>query len=391
MKPLHLILLATATLLASGVGADANTTTTKNSFSLSGSGGMLVWHLGVAQVRERRASAGATEREREKKRILHPCFQTPPLQALLDYRAVTDATAIAGISGGAITATLLASGVSPKEAAAKLVPLMVATVVFEGVTGGGGGGGTNPARPDFNKMAGLLRASLRELLPGNAASQANGKLHVFASQVSPASPSLLSPPPLWFDLGAWPGGYGDKGDLIDATVASAYVPCAVGGASATPYKDHLWIDGGAAASLDNLCGAISGSAPCVEVVAVAVGPLAAATCSPPPAPEGSNNAGTYPGYPTYGGASTAALPLDCGAYKLLNGRSATEDFHPLKVVAPPGAICPGCRVQTPFTQCDIKKFANFQFGGLGQAWDVHQLGYKEGEAWAVEQGLTKGG
>jgi len=61
----------------------------------------------------------------------------------------------------------------------------------------------------------------------------------------------------------------------------------------------------------------------------------------------------------------------------------------------PGAICPGCRVRTPLTQCDLANVIKFNLTGATlaaktrQVWNVVQLGYDEGAAWAKEAGYRR--
>lgn len=185
------------------------------------------------------------------------------------------------------------------------------------------------------------------------------------------------------------------------TVASAYVPCNVGGAVATTARGgRLWIDAGAATSMDALCAALGGGGAggpaCLRINAIALGPLGNATtaCQPVARPPGTVAAGAYPGYPP--ATPPTALPLACGAYAAANGgRSAYDDFFPVRAALTPGAICPGCRVRTALTQCDVDGAVKFKFSGATttakarQAWAVVQLGYEEGAAWAREKGFRR--
>ena len=242
-----------------------------------------------------------------------------------------------------------------------------------------------------------------QVLPADAATRANKgeRLHVFASQVNPARASIAPPSPASFDLGAptFPRGYASKADLVDAAVASTYVPCTVGGQVATLLRGKAWIDGGAGTPLEALCeamGAAAGPA-CVHIIAVTLGPLGDPSCRPPLRAAGPAAPGAYPGYPAYPPApASPALKLSCEAYKAANGgRGAYSDFAPMQVPLVPGAICPGCRVRTPLTQCDLANVIKFNLTGATlaaktrQVWNVVQLGYDEGAAWAKEAGYRR--
>ena len=184
-----------------------------------------------------------------------------------------------------------------------------------------------------------------------------------------------------------------------AAVASTYVPCTVGGQVATLLRGKAWIDDGAGTPLEALCeamGAAAGPA-CVHIIAVTLGPLGDPSCRPPLRAAGPATPGAYPGYPAYPPApASPALKLSCEAYKAANGgRGAYSDFAPMQVPLVPGAICPGCRVRTPLTQCDLANVIKFNLTGATlaaktrQVWNVVQLGYDEGAAWAKEAGYRR--
>jgi hypothetical protein len=358
-------------------------------FALSGSGGDIFFHAGV----------GA---------------------ALYNLSLASADTQYAGASGGAIIGTLMAAGVSP----ARVMDVLSSkgdcgdhagahcdSVV--GDDGGGGGKAAPPApagpaacSPSFKAFIPFLKLTLHSLLPGDAPASVSskGNLHIWASQLDPSSPSI-SPGtgPLAFDLNAFwppgaPSGYPSMADLIESAAASAWVPCAVGAFTFTRHRGHAWMDGGAAAGMDEMCASMPGGGPCVQVIAVAVGPKAKAdNAGACPFPTSPVHPGTFPGHP---GLSLAppVLPELCERYCQVNGHSASDDFHPVLASVGgdvSGKICPGCRTATPFTFCDVHAMSKFALGstsaGLsagGAVAALYQLGWDEAMAWAAEQGLV---
>jgi hypothetical protein len=230
---------------------------------------------------------------------------------------------------------------------------------------------------------------LPQLLPPNAEDLANenSRLHIWASQLDPNATTILPPSPRAHDL--FP--YTSRADLARATTASSYVPCSgIGVRTADYFRGGAWIDAGAATSLDYLCASFQpSSAKCIPVIAVVVGPGSPDpdydTCTPPqlnPA-----NTGAY--YPTVPIADWS-LPTNCSVY------DALSDFKVVRESLSPDAICPGCRTDLPYTQCEWYEFIAFKFGDdpatfLKTAAKVFEIGVAEGAAWAQERGYSRVG
>ena len=171
-----------------------------------------------------------------------------------------------------------------------------------------------------------------QLFPADAAEVANRnrRLHLWSSNVDPTKPTILPPSARAHDL--YP--YSSKVDVVDAVIASSYVPCILGSNTALQYRDRAWIDAAASTSLDYVCDSLQASHgdKCVQVVAVQVGKGSPnATCPSPEQPTTANTGPLYPLLPV----DQWTLPLNCSVYH------AYEDFKLVFPPLTPDTICPG--------------------------------------------------
>lgn len=160
------------------------------------------------------------------------------------------------------------------------------------------------------------------------------RLHLWSSNVNTAAHTILPPSPRAHDL--YP--YSSKEDVVDAVIASSYVPCIAKSNVAMLYRGRAWIDAAAATSLDYVCDSLAAptGGECVQVVAMQVGPGSpnASTVACPPESKATTPR-TGPLYPE-APVSQWALPLNCSVYQAFPG-----DFWLAYPEIKAGTICPG--------------------------------------------------
>ncbi|KAE8656366.1 Acyl transferase/acyl hydrolase/lysophospholipase superfamily protein isoform 2 [Hibiscus syriacus] len=158
---------------------------TSPGFSFSGGGFLLPYHLGVAQF-------------------------------LIEKGYIKETTPLAGTSAGAIVSAVIASGATMDEA------LKVGKILG------------NDCR--LNGTAFRLGAALRDLLaehlPDDTHTKSNGRVRVAITQI------------LWRPRGLLVDQFDSKEDLINAVVASSFIPGYAAPRPATIFRNRLCVDGG---------------------------------------------------------------------------------------------------------------------------------------------------
>lgn len=366
---------------------------------LSGSGGMIFFHIGVGS-------------------------------ALYDM-GLTNGQ-FAGISGGAITSTVLAAGNSPQaildflaggvttledlKAACQAHPVICGLLALPICLEYPGLCEAPPKAAqscDGAPLIPFLKLVLNSpsVLPVGTTNYVNTRdnLHIFSSMLNKSADGIEpNVYPAFYDLsrpfGAASPGYLNRADIINSAAMSAWVPCGVANATYGRHRGYPWMDGGASTPVSALCDAMGATAlgqgkPCLQVLAVALGPKGNQS-----QPFSSNNStahsgGDSPLYATVAPNEVTTLPESCSAYFDKNGRCAGKDFWPVYPTLPAGDIsnftCPGCRVPTPYTATDLQIMAAFNLSGTSTGdnftttvTNLINLGVAEAVAWAQENGLV---
>ncbi|KAL0796204.1 hypothetical protein Bca101_067581 [Brassica carinata] len=158
---------------------------TSPGFSFSAAGLLFPYHLGVAQL-------------------------------LIEKGYITDTTPLAGASAGAIVCATITSGASMQEA-------LEATKVL-----------AHDCRRNGTafRLGAVLRDSMEKLLPDDIHIRSNGRVRVAITQVS------------WKPRGLLVDQFDSKSDLIDAVIASAFVPGYLAPMPATMFRNRVCVDGG---------------------------------------------------------------------------------------------------------------------------------------------------
>ena len=214
--------------------------------ALSGSGPLFIFYAGVCQ-------------ELIAKKILVP-----------------GVSKMAGISGGAIAAAVVAAGTPPLallDAYDAEPGLYCNSTLDEGWPMSRGN--------DFQRAAHDLEAfvancvmtaqwplekvakALRGLLPADVAA-ISATVQVVASQINPIS---------YKKKVAWPlGPFSSKEDLIDKIGASSTLPCLLSGTSFVEVAGRPYVDGGFTANFNQLCVNATSANPCLSASALHYGP-----------------------------------------------------------------------------------------------------------------------
>ncbi|KAJ4917130.1 Acyl transferase/acyl hydrolase/lysophospholipase superfamily protein [Raphanus sativus] len=158
---------------------------TSPGFSFSAAGLLFPYHLGVAQL-------------------------------LIEKGYITDTTPLAGASAGAIVCATITSGASMQEA-------LEATKVL-----------AHDCRRNGTafRLGAVLRDSMERLLPDDIHIRSNGRVRVAITQVS------------WKLRGLLVDQFDSKSDLINAVIASSFVPGYLAPMPATMFRDRVCVDGG---------------------------------------------------------------------------------------------------------------------------------------------------
>ena len=313
-------------------------------------------------------------------------FYQGVVQGLADAGALGEATHLAGLSGGALTAALVAAGVSGEAQ-------FNATTAMIKACGAAGPAGCQPLN---GKLAGLLG----DLLPPDAGARAGARVRVWVSALPDTNATTLA--------GSVPYGVSDFAstpDLTAALFASDMIPCFSDGDRAyNLVRGVPAIDGGFSSDFRELCAdaAGAGGARCVTAATAVLNPAAtadggASLAACPGAVGGAYQTGpartgvkgTVPLAAPAGPPSAWALPSTCppGADP---AAAAWPPFVPQgSTLSPPGAnpdIYPGARTDAVrgWEACDWLSFAlkpDFERWG-----SVYAAGLAEAGAWAREAG-----
>lgn len=201
---------------------------------------------------------------------------------------VPGVSAMAGLSGGAITAAAVAAGVAPAALLSSYdeSPIFCdAALPDDWATGGETRAGELLAR----FAARCLRTaewplrrvadSMRRLIPAEKVADVSRTVQIFASQVNPLDYRSRVASPM--------GPYSSKEDLVQKISASSDLPCLVSGTSFTVVNttttggggrgevgEKPFVDGGFTANFNQLCAGATGRSRCITVTALQVGPSA---------------------------------------------------------------------------------------------------------------------
>ncbi|KAF3519876.1 hypothetical protein DY000_02060520 [Brassica cretica] len=158
---------------------------TSPGFSFSAAGLLFPYHLGVAQL-------------------------------LIEKGYITDTTPLAGASAGAIVCATITSGASMQEA-------LEATKVL-----------AHDCRRNGTafRLGAVLRDSMEKSLPDDIHIRSNRRVRVAITQV------------LWKPRGLLVDQFDSKSDLIDAVIASAFIPGYLAPMPATMFRNRVCVDGG---------------------------------------------------------------------------------------------------------------------------------------------------
>ena len=306
---------------------------------------------------------------------------------------------MAGISGGAIAASVVASGAPPLallgayDAEPGLYCNSTLTENWPRSRGIDYKGTTRDVKA-FVANCGVtvdwpldrVKKALQALLPTDV-SAISSTVQVIASQVNPLSFKLKA---------AWPlGPFSSKEDLIDKVGASSLLPCLLTGTCFVEIDGRPYRDGGFTASFNQLCVKATATNPCVCSSALHYGPdgylpqnnkhgkcdeslpLVVATDGVPPSPV--NGFTSYP-------------KLDRWDWRLGTEKCGVNDWVAFatgyfRFVDPsPGTISinPGKRTPMPITPCEWKSY------GIGKANRttsrlIYEHGIMEARAFVAEQ------
>ena len=168
-------------------------------------------------------------------------FYQGVVQGLADAGALGEATHLAGLSGGALTAALVAAGVSGEAQ-------FNATTAMIKACGAAGPAGCQPLN---GKLAGLLG----DLLPPDAGARAGARVRVWVSALPDTNATTLA--------GSVPYGVSDFAstpDLTAALFASDMIPCFSDGDRAyNLVRGVPAIDGGFSSDFRELCADVAGA------------------------------------------------------------------------------------------------------------------------------------
>jgi hypothetical protein len=285
-------------------------------------------------------------------------FYAGVVQGLRDAGVLTNATTLAGLSSGGLTAVLTALGMSGADQAA----LAAQTVAGCGRACLGAGG-----------LGAAVRTKLTEVLPPDAADRLNGRVHIWATELDPLDPKGQAGRAR--DLAP----FEDAADVAGALAASITIPCFVTNETSTAFRGRPYLDGGMSTPFwddavgDGLCNVGPGSGPgsCLKV-STRPGPFAFGT------PAACDVA---PGHPSFGppypllNRTEWRLPTQCQAYQ------APPFLH-----ADHADICPGCRTPLGMDACG---WATLSFSPrlAVEGPRAFAAGVAEARAWAREFGF----
>ncbi|TXG53822.1 hypothetical protein EZV62_019078 [Acer yangbiense] len=158
---------------------------TSPGFSFSAAGLLFPYHLGVAQF-------------------------------LIEKGYIKETTPLAGSSAGAIVCAVVASGASMQEAL-KATKILAEDCRLKGTA---------------FRLGAVLRNVLQNFLPDDAHTRSNGRVRVAVTQI------------FWRPRGLLVDQFDSKEDLINAVVASSFIPGYLAPRPATMFRNRLCIDGG---------------------------------------------------------------------------------------------------------------------------------------------------
>ena len=327
-------------------------------------------------------------------------FYAGVCQELIDKKLlVPGVSKMAGISGGAIAAAVVAAGAPP-------LALLDAYDAEQGLycnstmpenwprsRGNDYKGATHDIKAFVANCVMTaewplerVKNALRRLLPTDV-SAVSATFQVVASQINPLSFKLKV---------AWPlGPYSSKEDLIDKVAASSMLPCLLSGTSFLEIAGRPYIDGAFTANFNQLCVNATSTNPCLSASALHYGPrgylpqinkygkcddslpLVPPSFGVPPKPV--NGFASYP-------------ELDRRDWKLGTEKCGLTDWGAVatgffQFVDPtPGTISinPGKRTPMPITPCEWRSY------GIGKANRttsrlIYEHGMQEARAFVAEQ------
>lgn len=273
----------------------------------------------------------------------------------------------AGVSGGAVTAALSAAGLSGSEIAAVLGAALKACA----------GDGCHPVAP-------WLAPMLVGALPDDLAERVKGRLAVWVTQLDASSDTAAAGAPWALSQ------FESRDEVVDAVVASSYLPCWTGNEPFATLHGSPALDGGFSTDFAQMCAGAEGG--CVRVSAGVVGPNAAA-----PAPEAAAACLAAAGprippshHPLYPVIPASEWRLDNATCAKKDPRGSPASWPPLVGHGLGGAraaIFPGFSPASPlpFTACE---WAGMSLTPAPGKWEaVFKQGVADGFAWADANGF----
>jgi len=291
------------------------------------------------------------------------------LDALESRGAVVPGSSqFAGVSGGAVTAALSAAGLTGAEIATVLGAALKACA----------GDGCHPVAP-------WLAPMLTGALPDDLAERVKGRLAVWVTQLDASSPSPTNGAP-------WAlSSFTSRDDIVNAVVASSYLPCWTGDEPFATLHGAPALDGGFSTDFAQMCGPESVEGGCVRVSAGVVGPNAAAPAAGSPpclATAGPRIAPSH--HPLYPVPPPSAWKLNNATCAAKDPRASPASWPPLVGHGAGGSratIFPGFSpaAPLPFSACE---WAGMSLTPAPQKWDaVFRQGVADGIAWAEANGF----
>ena len=311
-------------------------------------------------------------------------FYQGVVQGLSDAGALKETTRLAGLSGGALTSALFASGISG-EAQFDAVNAMIKNCSAAGPSG---------CEPLNEKLGSLLAT----LLPEEAGEKVGGRVRVWVSALpNVTSPSLT---------GSVPFGVTDftsTADLQEALFGSDMIPCFSDAKTFNLVRGVPAMDGGFSSDFRELCAdAVSAGARCVTAATAVVNPArtqdkgkslkgckSAIQGDYKTSPSRAGVKGTAPLQPSTLPVSEWALPTACPADKAEVASVWPPFVAQGSTLEPEGAkpdIFAGARTDALSTweACDWLAYA---LAPDFEKWrSVYEAGLAEAGAWAVEEG-----
>jgi hypothetical protein len=308
-------------------------------------------------------------------------FYQGVVQGLADAGALKESTRLAGLSGGALTAALVAAGISGEGQ-------FNATTALIKKCSADGPAGCQP-------LNGKLAALLGDLLPADAGKSIGGRVRVWVSALPNTSANTLA--------GSVPYGVTDftsNADLTAALFGSDMIPCFSDDRTYNLVRGVPAMDGGFSSDFRELC-SDAGASPCVTAATAVVNGAAAGDKGASLEACPAAIPGTYATSPARAGAKGAtplappatpqadwALPAACA--RGVDPSTVWPPFVSQGSTLPAGAkpdIYAGARTTgalQAWAACDWLAFAlKPDFA----KWEsVYEAGLMEAGAWAAEAG-----